>query len=144
MCTPCHGVPAPSGPTSAPVWNHAYDSDTHDGSLWLYTKNDGAVDFDDLSDKCLGCHDGTNFLQDYAGYTPQYTEPTGVTGLITAFAVSPLDSEPWRESFATTREASSPSAAQNLDLTFAGSVLALARQPGDRRVIVASGGAGYT
>ncbi|MHC4399360.1 MAG: PKD domain-containing protein [Planctomycetota bacterium] len=166
MCTPCHGVPEVG--SSAPAWNHAYDSFTHDGSLWLYAKYDGfdegvilefadggggnvivtssdhglaaatsitisgtvnynntytvanpandtfeivetyvaeaivggekwdsgaasTVFFDDLSDKCLGCHDGTNTLQDYTGYSPQYTDPTGTTAAITQFADSLSD-----------------------------------------------------
>ena len=91
MCTPCHGVPAAGGPTSAPVWNHAYDVGTHNASTWLYTKHDGSVAFDDLSDKCLGCHDGTNTLQDYTGYSPQYVEPVGVPAAITAFSDSVLN-----------------------------------------------------
>ncbi|MFH1264441.1 MAG: PKD domain-containing protein [Planctomycetota bacterium] len=92
MCTPCHGVPGVGG--SAPTWNHTYDNGTtYDDGNWMYTKHDavtpegGALStFDDLSKKCLGCHDGLRTLQNYTGYVQPYSEPTGVTGAITAFA----------------------------------------------------------
>ena len=87
MCTPCHGVPGVG--TTGPTWNHDYDSGTHDASTWLYTKHDGTVDgsvaFDDLSDKCLGCHDGNYALQDYAGYVPQMEFVVEGTGDIGSF-----------------------------------------------------------
>lgn len=160
MCAPCHGVPASGyGSSSAPVWNHDESAFDHDGTDWLYSRNDrvvvgdaitefadgggpsyhrtvlvtsannlmagekvlisgpsyagehevgeataadftiagvfGSTDvtgaswdpvaettgpaFDQLSTRCLGCHDGTVYLQAYAGQA----------GSITAFANNP-------------------------------------------------------
>ncbi len=43
MCAPCHGVPAFGTRDSTPVWNHDESAFDHDGTDWLYSRNDRVV-----------------------------------------------------------------------------------------------------
>lgn len=73
ICKPCHTPHFATHPF--PLWNHALTNAT-------YTMHDGpgtaAVDLDERSRMCLGCHDGTVALDSFGGMTG--TNFMGVTG----------------------------------------------------------------